>query len=326
MIARDLQKSSIRGALLLIVTIVLLCCVVRGLTGTPAAEKNALPAAASRGPAFLCCDLEKNRIFKVNPDGSIAWEFEERRVHDFWLMENGNLLYARPSVINEVTWEKQVIPRYKAPAGYRLYTCQPLPNGNILTAINGPDTRILVVDPQGEVAWQIVTRKSDRIRLCRKTAEGTYLLAARSQHAVWEYNAQGELIREIKAPGNVYLGVRLDNGNTMIACGDGHAVVEVDERDEIVWKIEEHDLPGIPMRFGAGFQILPNGNLVFCNWGGHGHLNGQAQLVQVSRAKQVVWAMEDWERFGTPCHVQVLSGDHAHDQGGFGKPVEPALR
>jgi hypothetical protein len=291
------------------------------LPGALYAEQNQ-EAVTKR--AFLCCDLEKNRIFMVNSEGIITWEFEDRRVHDFWLLENGNILYARPSIINEVNWEKEITSRYKAPAGYRLYTCQPLPNGNILTAINGSDTRILEIDSEGHVVLEIITAKAGRIRLCRKTSEGTYLLAARSEHAIWEYAADGELLREIKAPGNVYLGVRLENGNTMIACGDGHAVVEVDPRDNVVWKLEENDLPGIPMRFGADFQLLPNGNLLFCNWGGHGHVGGQAQLVEVTRDKEITWALEDWQRFGTPCHVQVLEDGGSGNT--FGSPLRPANR
>ena len=51
--------------------------------------------------------------------------------------------------------------------------------------------------------------------------------------------------------------------------------------------------------------ILANGNIILCNWGGHGHLRGQAQIIEVTPDKRVVWALNDWEHFSTPAHVQV---------------------
>lgn len=270
-----------------------------------------LPVLAStvEPPPLLVADIHGQRLFRLDAGGTVVWEHRQRNIHDCWQLHDGRVLYAFPSEIRIVDDEQSVERRYRAPEGYRLYSCQPLAEGRVLTAITGPETRILEIDSAGTVVVDIQTERARQIRLVRKTPTGSYLLAARSEEEIWEYTADGRLLRRIPAPGNVYLAVRLPNGNTMIACGDGHSLVEVDIEDRVVWHLAENDLPGIPLRFVAGFQALDDNTLVLCNWGGHGHLNGQAQILAVDRAKNVLWRIEDWQRFQTPCHVQVLLPD-----------------
>jgi hypothetical protein len=73
---------------------------------------------------------------------------------------------------------------------------------------------------------------------------------------------------------------------------------------------------GIPIRDAAGFQRLPNGNTVLCNWGGHGHVGKQAQIIEITPDKKVVWQVFDNEKFLTPLHIQLLDvqGDPARGQ------------
>jgi len=123
---------------------------------------------------------------------------------------------------------------------------------------------------------------------------------------VREYDSRGNVVRTLAVPGNPYGGIRLPNGNTLIACGDGHSIIEVDPDDQIVWRIDENDLEGNPLRFVAGLQRLPNGNTVVCNWGGHGHVGQQPQIFEVTPEKEVVWQLYDYERFSTISNIHVL--------------------
>ena len=74
----------------------------------------------------------------------------------------------------------------------------------------------------------------------------------------------------------------------------------------IQWELNELDLPGNTLRLMAGCQRLPNGNTVFCNYLGHGHIGEQPQFFEVTRDKKVVWQFEDHAHFKTINQIQVL--------------------
>ena len=108
-------------------------------------------------------------------------------------------------------------------------------------------------------------------------------------------------------------GIRLPNGNTLVATGDGHRILEVDKDDKVAWEVRENDLTDNPLRFIAGMHRLPNGNTVVCNWGGHGHVGEQPQILEITPDKKVVGVLYDYTQFGTISGVFVmdLPGDPA---------------
>jgi len=270
--------------------------------------------AAENVPAtshpFLCADYGGNKICMVNVEGTIEWQVPAERPQDVWRLPNGNILFSYIRGAKEITRDKKVVWAYTSAKPNEIHSCQPLPDGRVLIGELEP-CRIIEVDRQGKIAKQIpletATKKiHGRYRLARKTCAGTYLVAFTSEQLVREYNSDGKVIRVMKTPGGVYGAIRLPNGNTLLACGDGHTLVEVDPDDRIVWQIKEDDLPGNPLRFVAGVQRLPNGNTVIANWGGHGHIGQQPQIVEVTRQKKVVWQVFDYKQFQTISGVMLL--------------------
>ncbi|MEI7912295.1 MAG: hypothetical protein WCK77_21900 [Verrucomicrobiota bacterium] len=75
--------------------------------------------------------------------------------------------------------------------------------------------------------------------------------------------------------------MRLDNGNTLV-CGQ-QSMVEVDATDKIVWSLQGAEIPEMGIRWFAGIQVLPGGNIFICNAG------GKVSFLEVSRAKKIVW-------------------------------------
>ena len=72
-------------------------------------------------------------------------------------------------------------------------------------------------------------------------------------------------------------------------------MIEVTPEKEIAWKIDQDELPGIRFAWVTTLQELPNGNLVI----GNCHAGPEnPQLVEVTRAKEVVWTFHDFEKFG----------------------------
>jgi hypothetical protein len=182
----------------------------------------------------------------------------------------------------------------------------------VLIVENGP-CRNIEVDRAGNIAKEIklavppaAVKVHNQFRGTRKTKDGHYLLSRKGQNRVEELDGAGKVVRSIEVPGDVHEIVQLPNRNLLIALGDGHKVIEVDPKDKVVWELNENDLPGNPLRLMAGFQRLPNGNTVFCNYLGHGHLGEQPHVFELTRDKRIVWSFTDHVNFKTINQIQLL--------------------
>jgi hypothetical protein len=128
---------------------------------------------------------------------------------------------------------------------------------------------------------------------------------------VREYDGDGKVVWEYPVPmfgkkaagghgpeafGNACFGaVRLKNGNTLIATGNGHGLLEVTPDKRIVWELHQDDLPGIKLAWVTTLQVLPDGNVIFGNC--HAGPNNP-QIIEVTRDKKVVWTFKDMKHFG----------------------------
>ena len=274
------------------------------------ASLNAVEGQTSR--PFLCCDYNGNKVCLVAKSGDIEWQVEAPRPQDCWLLPNGNILFAYVGGAKEMTKDKQVVWEYKAPTDVKLecHSCQPLPNGNVLVVECGT-ARLIEVDRTGKIAKEIklatTTEKlHEQFRGARKTANGHYFVTFKGEHKIVELDGDGKVLREVKVPGDPHEVVPLPSGNLLITCGDGHKVVEVDPAGKTVWELNENDIPGYPLRLMAGCQRLPNGNTVICDYLGHGHIGQDAQVIEVTPAKKVIWESADHAKFKTINQIQVL--------------------
>ena len=172
--------------------------------------------------------------------------------------------------------------------------------------------RIIEVDRGGRIAKEIKLTTVPEVKLhnqyrgTRKTKDGQYLVCFKGEGKVVELDGDGEVLRAIKAPGDPHEVLPLPDGHLLVTCGDGHKAIELDSSGKVVWELNENDLPGNPLRLMAGAHRLPNGNTVFCNYLGHGHLSKQPHLIEVTRDKKVVWQFEVHAQFKTINQIQVL--------------------
>jgi hypothetical protein len=211
----------------------------------------------------------------------------------------------------EMTPDKHVTWEYKAPEKVEVHACQPLPGGRVMIVECGT-SRIIEVDRAGQIAKEIKLVTDPTIHLhnqfrgTRKTANGHYLVCFKGEGKIVELDGAGQVLRAIKVPGDPHEVVPLPGGHLLITCGDGHKVLELDRKERVVWELNENDLPGNTLRLMAGCQRLPNGNTVFCNYLGHGHLGEQPQVFEVTRDKKVVWRFDDHAHFKTINQIQLL--------------------
>ena len=275
----------------------------------------------SRGFRVLAQD--KGHVAIVNVHGTVEWEVECRHnSHDIARLEIGNLLlHVAPAKIAEMTPDKHVVWAYegkpKAPYTGRveIHAFQRLADGLTMVAESG-NRRLVEVNQRGDVVKEVplVVDKPDPhrdTRLARKLANGHYLVCHEGDGAVREYDSAGKVVWSYKldlagrprSPGHgpeghgteVFSAIRLASGNTLIGCGNGNRVIEVNSIGETVWSIEQNELPGITLAWVTTLQVLPSGNIII----GNTHAGeSNPQLIEVTRDKKVVWTFRDFKTFG----------------------------
>lgn len=136
-----------------------------------------------------------------------------------------------------------------------------------------------------------------QFRNVRMTKAGTYLLAHLDLGKVIEYDRNWKAIWSCDAP-SVWHAVRLANGNTLIG-GNQHAFArEIAPDGKIVWEIKNGDIPDIRINSVHEAVRLANGNTVITNWTAGVKKPDWpkiVQLIEVTPAKKVVWAINEWK-------------------------------
>lgn len=270
----------------------------------------------------------------VEADGKIGWDMKWGGIHDIHLLANGNILTRKDrTVVVEIDRKsKKVVWTYDSASSngnkgkrIEIHAFEALPNGHIMIAESGA-ARIIEVDRDGKLHKEIPlvvdspNAHSDT-RLVRRTSTNTYLVAHENDGKVREYDREtGKVVWEYSVPmfgkknagghgpdafGNrLFCALRLTNGNTLIATGNGHSVIEVDKGKKLVWQLHQEDLPGIRFAWVTTLEVLPSGNLVI----GNCHAGpGQPLLVEIEKAtKKVVWTLDRFKDFGNSVSNSVL--------------------
>ena len=296
------------------------------------ARGSATPTAVRTGTSrrVIAADDSKRTMASIGPDGKVEWKLPCGPIHDLHLLPDGHILYqdgwTRIVELDEhrkPIWDYNAKRNGNAGRTVEVHAFQRLPDGTTMIVESGPG-RIIEVDHDGNVRHEVKLTVNERsahsdTRNARKTEAGTYLVAHEKDGVVREYDATGKVVWEFDVPlfdkpkkgghgpeafgDQTYSAVRLANGNTLIGTGNGHSVLEVTPAKEIVWKIEQHDLPGIVLAWVTQVSRLKNGNTLFVNC----HAGPeQPQIIEVTPEKQIVWTFKDFQTFGNSLPVAVV--------------------
>lgn len=293
-------------------------------------------SAAEPTRRFIVTDSSKQRVAIIGEDGKTEWEYKIGPLHDVHVLPNGNVLMQNTwtHVLEVNPKDDSVVWEYEAKNSpgadgkrIEIHAFQRLKDGNTMIAESGR-TRIIEVDPTGRIVKKVQLKVAAPhphrdTRLARKLNNGNYLVCHEGDGVVREYDGDGKIVWEFEVPlfgrkptnghgieafGNqCFSAVRLRNGNTLIGTGNGHSVIEVTPAGQDVWSLHQNDLPGIQLAWVTSLQVLPDGNILI----GNCHAGpDNPQLVEVNRAKQVVWSFHDFERFGnSTTNSQILTVD-----------------
>jgi outer membrane protein assembly factor BamB len=263
----------------------------------------------------------------VDAKGEVEWEMKWGGIHDVHLLPNGNILTQQmPAKVVEIDRKtKKVVWEYDAGKsngneGQRIevHAVQALADGKIMIAESGRG-RIIEIDRDGKIHKEIKL-KVDRphphtdTRLVRKLKNGNYLVCHEGDGFCREYDGEGKLVWEFEVPvfgrkgagghgptsfGNKLFGaVRLENGNTLIATGNGHSVLEVTPAKKVVWKIEQNTFKdlGIQLAWVTTLEVLPNGNYMIGNC--HAGKDNPLLIEVDPKTNKVVWQFDKFDVFG----------------------------
>jgi outer membrane protein assembly factor BamB len=274
---------------------------------------------------FLYCGEWQNRstsqqVMQIVRDGKVVWSYTnplKGEYGDCSLLPNGNILFSRQFGASEITPDKQIVWNYDAPPKTEIHTTYPVGPDKVLIMQNGNPAKLIIIHKaSGRIEKELTlpTRNPDGVhgqfRHVRMTSAGTFLVAHLDLGKVVEYDAEGKELWSVPAP-SAWAAVRLKNGNTLIS-GNQHGYVrEVNPKGEIVWEINKDDLPGIPLLTVQEVSRLSNGNTLINNWAGSRPIEewpNIVQLIEVTPAKKVVWALRDWKTLG-PASSTVLLDD-----------------
>ena len=276
---------------------------------------------------------KKEGIVKYDPQGNVIWTFKAAPVHRIQQLKNGNILSQRGwRELVEISPEGKVVWHYDAQnsngnRGKKLevHAFQRLENGNTMLVENGIG-RIIEINRAGkiqtEIKYQVKERSAHRdVRQGHKLVNGNYLICHEAEGRVTEYSPTGRIVWEYQVPlfakkpagghgpeawGNqVFNAIRIPNGNTLIATGNGHSVLEVTPARKIVWHLMQKDLPGITLAWTTSLELLPNGNIII----GNCHAGpDNPQLIEVTKKKQVVWTFRDFKNLGNATAASATAG------------------
>lgn len=273
------------------------------------------------------------RLAILDDDGEIEWEMPWGAIHDLHRLANGHILVQQgAATVAEIDPDgKRVVWTYasanangNAGRPVEVHSFVPLAGDRLLIAESGP-SRLIEIDRAGTLLRKIplALREHDAhrdTRLVRRLATGNVLVCHEGEGRVCEYDPSGAIVFDFAVPlfgrerkgghgpeafGNqVFAALRLRSGNTLVATGNGHSVLEVDPDGRVVWALHQHDLPGITLAWVTTLEVLPNGHYVF----GNCHAGpGQPVLVEIDPStRQVVWTLDAFARFGNSVSNSML--------------------
>ena len=287
-------------------------------------------------PGHALVTQGNGKLVRYGRDGSVEWELPWGAIHDIHVLESGNLMVQRghAAVVEIDVATKAVVWEYDAessngntPGSVEVHAFQPLASGNVMIAESGT-ARIIEVDRAGKLVHSLplkVNRPHRHMdtRLARKLPGGTYLVCHEGDGFVREYDSSGAVVWEYDVPmfgrehhgghgpesfGDKTFGaLRLPNGNTLIATGNGHSVLEVTPWKDIVWSVTQDELPGIRLAWVTTLEVLESGNYLI----GNCHAGpGQPLLIELEpESKRVVWTFDAHDALGNNVSNSALIGE-----------------
>jgi len=231
--------------------------------------------------------------------GKIEWKHElasGEECNKVEITPKGHVLYTYKQGAKLIDRQHKTIWDYKVDESEELHYAS-YSHGNYVLAICGTPARIVELGQSGspikEIRFQTgIPNIHNQFRQIQKTADNTYLIPLMGKYKVSEINEEGRFIKSALCGGTPFSVKVLDNGNWLVSCGEGRALVEIDpETKGVVKTIETTDLNWGTLLYVAEVIRYKNGNTLIANWNGYSDDKSQPLLIEINPTNQIVWRL-----------------------------------
>ncbi len=282
---------------------------------------------------FLMMDESRHAVHcvdQLNPDGN--WDLPVGGgIHDFQLIGRGQLLVSQGSgyTVYDLATRK-VVKEVKQSGLNGTTSVRARVDGTKLVGANQKGIVVFELDSSDKVVRKMAFPQLKTLRMMRLTAEGSVLLAEETgvTEAAFDDSADGggRIVRRVKLPRarNAFMALKAAGGNYLVGAGFAQAFFELTPEGKVVREFQAPMPAPLVNKFYAGFHVLKNGDVVACNWTGHGAPDSKLgwQMIQFDKEGKVVWKWHDPQRAGTAVGVIVLDDI---DAGAFNHDVDGVL-
>jgi hypothetical protein len=261
---------------------------------------------------FLAVDESRAQLLYVDQlDPSRGWTLKLPCKHrDLQLVGNHRVLLSSPEGYREFDLSDRRI--VKQVQGYQGgMTARRRPDGRTILCCNFQGVTVYDLSPDDKLLRK-ANFKTGGTRVLRQTPQDTLLFGSGPQ--LFEGDWNGRLLKTINLPGTktwAYQASRSPDGHLLVPGGYNTTFYVLDPAGNVARSIGGPDSPEAQpngYHFFGGFQLLHNGNLVLCNWTGHGVDDSRkgTQILEFDPAGKIVWKWHDPDRAGSINGVLVM--------------------
>ncbi|MHC4250602.1 MAG: hypothetical protein ACYS9X_15860 [Planctomycetota bacterium] len=283
----------------------LLSCIVSGVARAGEVRHRFLGVDESRHKLHL--------VDQLNPANDWTIDFPSKG-RDIQLIGNDRVLISAPRGYWEIDLRaRKLVKKLERKDLGGTQTVRRRPDGTtVIGRGTGGGITLHELDRTDRVVRTAVFEKTKPLRLMRLTSRGTVVFG--TEKHVHEVDLDGKVLGKTEVPGAryIYHAMRRAGGGFYVTTGYSAFAAAVDSHGKIEQKfgLAPAARGGLQHKFYCGMQVLANGNVVVCNWTGHGAKDSRKgpQLVEFAPDGSHAWTWHEPERAGTLHAAIVLDG------------------
>lgn len=271
---------------------------------------------------LMICDYVRFKLSRVDRRGKVTWEHTPvGKVWDFVVTEDNKLIYPIITDKQEVRcidFDKKQEWSWPYAHDFREIINITQHRSKLIVSGQKPPQAI-VMNLEGKIQERLpipavyqhhhgqlgnVYQVGENRYLAQLWGEGTALEVDGKGQEVWRYQVPKSGDGRYPA-GTIQDVLRLDNGNTLLACGTQARLLEVDRSGEIVWEFTANDHPQLNFTNACQLQKLKNGSLLITNFL-RGNSGRGAHAFILSKEKKVTWTFTDHKNFTATSQVWAI--------------------
>ena len=298
--------------------------------GRPAPAQNTTPTR-ELPYELMICDYVQFKLARVDRQGKVIWEHRPAgKVWDFVLLDNNTLVYPIITDKQEVRcldFDKQVQWSWPYRNEFREIINITRHRSQLIVSGQQPPQAILM-NFAGEIQQRLpiparyqhhhgqlgnVYAVGNHRYLAQLWGEGTALEVDANGKEVWRYQVSKSGNGRYPA-GTVQDILRLNSGNTLIACGTQARLLEVNRSGEVVWEFTARDHPALNFTNACNLQQLRDGSVLVTNFL-RGNSGRGAHAFLLSPAKKITWTYTDHVNFTAASQVWAIETSEHSSKG-----------